>query len=106
MDLGEADADQRRSVTIGEEIRVRLAENPSTGFRWSAPEYNQDVLEYLGGTYEPSSTRPGAAGSRSLRFRAVASGETSIRLASARPTVPDSPGSRRFEVTIDVSPAT
>jgi len=106
MDLGEADAGQHRSATIGEEIRVRLAENPSTGFRWTEPEYDQDVLEYLGSTYEPSSTRPGAAASRALRFRAVASGETPIRSASVRPTVPDSPGSNRFEVTIHVSPAT
>jgi inhibitor of cysteine peptidase len=106
MDLGDVDAGQRRGATIGEEIWVRLAENPSTGFRWTEPEYDHDVLEYLGSTYEASGARPGAAGSRALRFRAVASGETPIRLASVRPTVPDSPGSTRFEVTIDVSPAT
>jgi inhibitor of cysteine peptidase len=103
MELGKADANQRRRVAPGEEVTLRLAENPSTGFRWTEPEYDPNVLEYLGSEYETEETRPGAAGTRVVRYRAVRPGESSIRMRNVRPTVPGSSGEGSYEVTIDVT---
>jgi inhibitor of cysteine peptidase len=103
MELGKAEAGQRHRVAIGEEITIRLAENPSTGFRWTEPEYDPDVLEYLGSEFEAGGTRPGAAGTEVIRLRAAAPGESSIRIRNVRPTVPGSPGESQFELTISVT---
>jgi inhibitor of cysteine peptidase len=103
MELGEADANQRRRVAVGEEVTLRLAENPSTGFRWSEPDYDPNVLQYSSSEYEIGGTRPGAAGVRVVRLRAIAPGASWVRLRSGRPTVPGSPGERQYEVTIEVT---
>ena len=103
MELGKADANQRRRAAIGEEVTLRLAENPSTGFRWTEPEYDPNVLQYLGSEYETGGVRPGAAGTRVFRFRAMAPGESSIHLRHARPTVPGSPGEDQYTVIVNVS---
>jgi inhibitor of cysteine peptidase len=103
MELGKADANQRGRVVPGEEVTVRLAENPSTGFRWTEPEYDPNVLEYLGSEYESGGVIPGAAGTRVVRFRAASPGESSIRMRNVRPTVPGSSGENSYEVTIDVT---
>jgi inhibitor of cysteine peptidase len=103
MELGEADAGQRRRVAVGEEVTIRLAENPSTGFVWSAPDHDPNVLRYAGSDYQTGGTRPGAAGTRVVRLRAIAPGESWIRLRSGRPTVPGSPGEREYAVTVEVA---
>jgi inhibitor of cysteine peptidase len=103
MELGKADANQRRHVPPGEEVTVRLAENPSTGFRWTEPEYDTNVLEYLGSEYESGGVRPGAAGTRVVRFRAAGPGQSSIRMRNVRPTVPGSSTENSYEVTVDVT---
>jgi len=103
VELGLSDNGQRRRVTVGDEISIRLAENPSTGFRWLEPQYDRGSLEYLGSEYEPGGTRPGAAGTRVVRFRAVTPGRASVRLRNDRPTVPHSPGSSEYEVALDIS---
>jgi inhibitor of cysteine peptidase len=103
MELGEADANQRRRVAVGEEVTLRLAENPSTGFRWSEPDYDPNVLQYSSSEYETGGTRPGAAGVRVVRLRAIAPGESWVRLRSGRPTVPGSPGERQYAVTVEVA---
>jgi len=38
-----------KSVTIsqGETVRIRLDENPSTGFRWALKQGNDEILELL-----------------------------------------------------------
>jgi inhibitor of cysteine peptidase len=103
MELGKADAGQVRDAVVGDEITLRLAENPSTGFRWTEPEHDPTVLKYLGSEYQSGGIRPGAAGTRIMRFRAVTPGRTRIRLRSVRPTVPGAPGESDYEVSINVT---
>ena len=102
MELGKADAGTVQAAGVGDEITLRLAENPSTGFRWSEPEHDPAVLDYLGSEYESGGLRPGAAGTRTVRFRAAAPGRTRIRLRNVRPTVPDAPA-ESYEVAIEVT---
>lgn len=90
-------------MAVGEEVTIRLAENPATGFRWSGPDHDPNVLQYQGSEYETGGTRPGAAGTRLVRLRAIAPGESWIRLRSSRPTVPGSPGERQYAVAIEVT---
>lgn len=52
MTLTEADAGRSVPVSPGEPVIVRLAENPTTGYRWSVPmglEVAADIYERGGG---------------------------------------------------------
>ena len=77
------------SVTVGDTVAVMLPANPSTGFQWevaTAPDVR--VLAASGDmVYTPTtlqSPMPGAGGSASFRFRAVAAGTTGITLVYRR----------------------
>jgi inhibitor of cysteine peptidase len=77
------------SVTVGDTVAVVLPANPSTGFQWevaTAPDLQ--VLAAAGDqSYTPStreSPMPGAGGTASFRFLAVAGGTTGITLVYRR----------------------
>ncbi len=81
------DADNGASVTLsaGEQLTVRLAENPTTGYRWRAEPWDGSLLELTGDEYQaPGDARPGAAGEHEWHFVARRPGGGSLRLAYRR----------------------
>jgi inhibitor of cysteine peptidase len=104
VELGKADHGGHHRASVGEEIEIRLPENPSTGFLWTQPQYDPAALEFLGSSYESPGTRPGAAGTRVVRFRATRPADSTVRLRNVRPTVPDAPGASEYEVHIATTP--
>lgn len=72
---------------VGDDVVVRLPENPTTGHVWS-PALEPDHLSLQSDDYVPgmiTSTRPGAGGERVFRFRADRPGEGALRLELRRP---------------------
>jgi inhibitor of cysteine peptidase len=76
-------------VKAGEEFRVTLPENRSTGYLWRfARRPNPAVARLVDSDFEleeGGENRPGAGGTRSFRFRAGARGQTAIVLANIGP---------------------
>ena len=66
--LTEADAGRTVPVSPGEHVVVRLAENPTTGYRWSVPM----GLQVAADTYERGGGAVGAGGQRVLTLVAPA----------------------------------
>ncbi len=85
MEIDATDGPSSIQLTSSEELTVRLAENPTTGYRWRLdPESLGDVLTPLGSSYEQGGPGIGAAGVRTFRFAASQSGTAKISLSLTR----------------------
>ena len=112
-------ASEARTVTVGakqngrtvvldrhDRLRIRLAENPSTGYRWEfAKRPMPAVLRLISTTYvAPPQTQPptvGAGGRRVYLFRARGMGRTTLRLRYVGPGS-SAPVARRYRLTVRV----
>jgi inhibitor of cysteine peptidase len=76
------------TVSIGDEFKIALSSNPSTGYKWELAEpLNEGVIHLVGSEYR-NSTNPmvvGAPGEEVWTFRAVALGRAMINLQYVRP---------------------
>jgi inhibitor of cysteine peptidase len=84
VELVQADSGARRTVRVGEDLVVVLAENPTTGYRWFA-DVDDALLQALDDSYDGPSEPRGAPGTRQLVFRALREGPARLRLEKKRP---------------------
>lgn len=90
-------------VRRGDEIVVRLEENPTTGFRWAVDEINEQVLELQDSSYQQQpGGGMGGGGQRRLTFRAKSSGSSPLRLKLWREWEGDATADARYSVTVTV----
>lgn len=88
----EADGSSVR-LEPGQELRITLASNPTTGYSWAetAPA-DPGVLRLVSNDYvQGGSDAPGAGGTQVLVYEAVGEGMAAISLAYLRTFEPDSP---------------
>ena len=92
------------AVRTGDRLVVRLAENPTTGYRWAVEEADATFLTLEASSFEPpSGSTPGAGGWRTFRFLAVGPGATRLRLAARRARVGGEDAGQSFAVTVHVA---
>ena len=78
-------AEQSVTVAAGDTLAVTLAENPTTGFRWTLDRLT-GPMTLISSTFEaPAAPKPGAGGRRTFVLRADAQGVAEVRLSHARP---------------------
>lgn len=81
----------RVSVARGDRITVRLDENPSTGYLWSAA-VTGDILEVQSSALLPGpTTSPGAGATRVIVFSSARPGTGQVRFTLARAWQPEEP---------------
>lgn len=86
--LDEADDGSLKAIKIGDIVIVKLRGNPSGGYLWEMTDtLKEDVLEPLGeDEFVPDDPNVcGSSGVWKFRFRAVASGTTTIEFVYGRP---------------------
>jgi inhibitor of cysteine peptidase len=81
-------------------IVIRLAEHPTTGYRWQVE--NAAGLVLTGDDFTVSSSAPGTGGERAFRFVVQQSGTARIALSLRRPWEAGTAPAARFEVTVEV----
>ncbi len=89
----------------GQVLVVTLESNPSTGYSWAVLENQNPILEQVGESeYKPSEQGDppmvGAGGWEIFRFKAVNSGQTTLKLVYRRPWETEANSANTF--TIDV----
>jgi len=100
--LGPDGDDWPTVVSTGDRITVRLAENPTSGYRWTVDEVDEAVLAPESSSFTPSpASVPGAGGWRTFHFAALGAGTTILRLATRRPGAPP-PAGKTFTATVRV----
>jgi inhibitor of cysteine peptidase len=88
-------------VKVGDEVVVRLPENPSTGYRWEL-DTPRGSLELADDAYvRPRDEAVGSGGERHFTFRATGRGEARVRLRLARSWEPNAIQQGSVGVTIE-----
>jgi inhibitor of cysteine peptidase len=90
-------------LPVGEEIEVRLPENPTTGYRWQVDSDGKPAVTLLDDQFDPPGGTHGRAGSHGWRFEARQVGEGRIALASRRRWESGGQSGRTFAVSVRVA---
>lgn len=103
IELTEADSGSTIEASVGDEIAISLAGNPTTGYTWNTLQpKNADILAFEGSDYEAESDAVGSGGTEELTYKAVAAGEATIELGYFRPWE-SAPPAQTFTVNVRVS---
>ena len=94
-------------LPVGQVIELRLAENPTTGYRWSfvadgAPACVV-VADRFDGPTGPAGGPPGRGGEHAWQIKGAVAGECRIAMRYARGFQPDAPA-QSFALTVRVTP--
>ena len=99
VELDETGADRSITIHIGDHVRVCLAENPTTGYRWRLAQDHGAILTLMHNqasapAADPAGTptRPGASGLHTWLFQAHSAGDAELRFESARSWEPAATG--------------
>lgn len=85
--------DTQISVKAGDTFTIRLEENPTTGYAWTADISDQTVVELAKEEYKQESAEEdivGAGGVKELTFKALKKGEAAVTLKYERSFEEDS----------------
>lgn len=101
-------ADNGRTVTVavGATIHVRLAGNPTTGYRWRTAKLDGSAVKQEGKpAYEARQHPPGmvgVGGTYTFKFKAVKPGSAEVGLQYSRPWEKNKPPAETFRVKLAV----
>jgi predicted secreted protein len=90
VNVDENDADSQVELEQGQILVVTLESNPTTGYRWEVVENQESILQQMGeAEFKQSDTGGpplvGAGGWEIFRFKAISTGQTSLKLVYHRP---------------------
>lgn len=102
--LSLADSGQTIAVKRGDTITIQLAENPTTGYRWSEPTLENDSVSLQRSQFVGTqSNAPGAGGQHLITLRAEKPGKTTLSLKYWRDWEGDQSILERFTITLQVA---
>lgn len=95
------------TLSVGQTLAVRLESNPTTGYGWHIIEVDEAILQSQGDPeYTQQETQDqqmvGVGGWEVLRFTALKSGTTTLKLGYSRSFEPDVAPIEEFTLTITV----
>ena len=103
LELTQADSDSTQAMRIGQELRIALPANPSTGYRWAVDGRAPAQLEAAGKpAFTARSDALGAAGTEVWRFVARSAGEGTLTMKYGRSFEPGLPPAGEFRVVLRV----
>lgn len=105
IEISESDLPAPRTLARGDEVVVRLPENPTTGYRWQVTPSGVGELALLEERFVPGSGNAGvgASGDRVLRFQGRKQGEVKLEAVLRREWDPPQANVQRREFAIVVS---
>jgi inhibitor of cysteine peptidase len=102
LDLTEEDNGREVSVRLGDEVRVSLKENPTTGYLWALASMLEGVLKLEESLFSAQSIGVGGGGTRRFLFRAIVPGRITLELRLLRPWESNVSPVERFDLIIVV----
>ena len=89
-------------LDVGQEFKVILHENPTTGFRWNPISSGEPVCKLLDNAFDLDGDTIGSGGSHSWLFQALKEGSGMIEFAYSRSWEHDKPPARIFTLSVNV----
>jgi predicted secreted protein len=98
---------QTTEVSVGDQVKVTLCSNPSTGFAWQEPEISNPgavsvVDKSFGAPVAGSGQVVGAAGTDYVTLKATAKGTSTVVLRYSQPWVGGTSGEWTYTLTVTV----
>jgi inhibitor of cysteine peptidase len=101
--LTRLDATRSIDVRLGTPVTLRLAETPSTGYRWHLCQLDHTLLSVQSSEFSPSAaTRVGGGGTRTIRLILNAPGSATLSLSKRRAWGSASAAVDQFAVTLNI----
>ncbi len=96
--------DSQIQVKLGDKLQVALKGNPTTGYAWEIAVNNPNMLAPQGEVeYQQEKTNlVGSGGTFLFTFKAIAKGNTSLKLIYRRPFEKDVPPIRDYQLNVQV----
>jgi inhibitor of cysteine peptidase len=91
-----------QTVRVGQELVIRLSENPSTGYSWELRQSGSGGLRLVENRFEPGGAGVGAAGQRVVRLIGERVGSVQIEMLERRPWEAESASQQRRGFTVQV----
>jgi predicted secreted protein len=89
-------------MNVGEVAEVKLAENPTTGYRWVFAAKPEPICKIADDSFEPGGSAPGAGGIHRWKFEAASSGTGAVKLEYRRPWEKNAAAGQTFKLNIRV----
>lgn len=102
VELTKADDGTTITVSRGDEIVVRLDENPTTGYRWRVHGSEGGVVAAGDSFALAPNARFGTGGERTFRFRADQPGAARVELTRLQPWEGEQSADARFTIDIRI----
>ena len=98
---------QTTEMSVGDQVKVTLCSNPSTGFAWQEPEISDAGVVSLadksfGAPVTGSAQVVGAAGTDYVTLKATAKGTSTVVLRYSQPWVGGTSGEWTYTLTVTV----
>ncbi|HEY4907127.1 MAG TPA: protease inhibitor I42 family protein [Candidatus Acidoferrum sp.] len=92
------------NLRVGDGVKVTLAENPTTGYKWEFLAQPEPVCVTVGDAYvaNPAMGTIGGGGAHEWNFRAVGKGTGTLSLGYRRPWEKDAAPAKTFTLTMVV----
>jgi inhibitor of cysteine peptidase len=101
IEIDEGSARRPHHAAPGDRVVIRLAESPTSGYRWQLDEYNSAVLRPAGDEFVPAAdARTGGGGTREFRFVVVGTEGSDVVLSLRRGWETDAPAAQHFRTEI------
>ena len=103
LELTSADKGSTQRLAVGQELRVTLESNPTTGYRWAVDGDLPTQLEQMGEpSYKAESKMVGAGGQEVWAFKGAKAGTADLKLKYWRSFEPTAQPAETFSVTVEV----
>jgi inhibitor of cysteine peptidase len=89
-------------LRVGDGVKLSLAENPTTGYRWELVAKPEPNCVVVNDSYAANTDAIGSGGTRTWEFRAVSQGTGTVSLAYRRPWEKDAAPAQTFKMTLVV----
>jgi predicted secreted protein len=98
---------QTTEVSVGDQVKVTLCSNPTTGFAWQEPEISDATVVNLadksfGAPIAVESPAVGAAGTDYITFKATARGTSTVILRYSQPWAGGTSSEWTYTLTVTV----
>lgn len=103
LELNMEDSGSDQTLAVGQELRIALDSNPTTGYMWSVDGAIPEQLSQTGDSeFTESSTAIGAGGIETWAFKAKSSGEGKLKLKYWRSFEPTATPAKTFDIGVTV----
>ncbi len=100
MKLTENDTGKTVEIAIGDELEIILPANPTTGYDWEVSSIDSSILQSNKADFVANTPAIGAGGLEVIKFQAIATGKSELKLIFHRPFEQNTPPLKNFAVTV------